>query len=55
VSQAKFTVLEIRSRKNFGEFVEFFPKGLKPFKIQTKPKFGLVPEFLLQNPCGFGC
>jgi hypothetical protein len=40
VSQSKFVVLMIMPRKIFGEFMRFFPKGLNPFKIQTK--FNLV-------------
>jgi hypothetical protein len=34
VSQSKLTVLKNISIKIFGEFMEFFPKGLDPFKIQ---------------------
>jgi hypothetical protein len=30
--------------------MRFFPKDLKPFKIQTKFKFELFPRFLIQNP-----
>jgi hypothetical protein len=48
VSQSKFIVLKIMSRKIFGEFMEFFPKDLKPFKIQTKFKCNLLSEFLIQ-------
>jgi hypothetical protein len=36
------------SRKNFGEFMGFFLKGLDPFKIQTKSNFVWLPEFLIQ-------
>jgi hypothetical protein len=54
VSQDKFTVLKIRSRIFFGEFVEFFPKGLNHFKIQANLIFELFPGFLLQNPEGIG-
>jgi hypothetical protein len=36
------------SRKNFGEFMGFFLKGLDPFKIQTKFNFVWLPEFLIQ-------
>jgi hypothetical protein len=36
------------SRQNFDEFMEFFPKGLNPLKIQTKFKFDLFHEFLIQ-------
>jgi hypothetical protein len=48
VSQSKFTVLNIGSRKNFDEFITFFPKGLNPFKIQTKFKCSLVSDFLIR-------
>ncbi len=34
--------------------MRFFLKGLNPVKIQTKFKFELFPEFLIQNPEGFG-
>jgi hypothetical protein len=54
VSQSKFAVLKIISRKIFGEFREFFPKGLNPYKIQASLKFDLFPRFLIQNPEGFG-
>jgi hypothetical protein len=54
VSQSKFVVLMIMPRKIFGEFMRFFPKGLNPFKIQIKFKFGLFLKFLIQNPEGFG-
>jgi hypothetical protein len=40
-------------RYNFGEFLGFSPKGLKPFKIQTKFKTKFFPEFLIQNPFEF--
>jgi hypothetical protein len=38
------------------EFMIFFPKGLNlnPFKIQTRFKFELFPEFVIQNVEGFG-
>jgi hypothetical protein len=52
VSQSKFTVLKIMSRKIFGEFMEFFPKGLKSFKIQTKFKLNLFPDFFISNYIG---
>jgi hypothetical protein len=48
VSQSKFTVLKIMLRKNFGEFMEIFLKGLNPFKIQTKFKFDFLPKYLIQ-------
>jgi hypothetical protein len=52
VSQSKFTVLKIISRKIFAEFMGFFPKGLNPFKIQTKIKFYLLSGFLIQIMLG---
>jgi hypothetical protein len=36
-------------RKNFGEFIEFYPKGLNPFKIQTNFKLEFILEFIIQN------
>jgi hypothetical protein len=47
VSQSKFTVLNIMSRKIFGEFMEFFLKGLNPFKIQTIVRLEFLLEFKL--------
>jgi hypothetical protein len=41
-------------RNNFGEFMEFFLKGLNTFKVQASLKFDLLPKFLIQNPEGFG-
>jgi hypothetical protein len=32
-------------RYNFGEFVEFLPKGLNPFKIQSDFKLDFFSEF----------
>jgi hypothetical protein len=32
----------------FSEFMEFFLKGLNPFKIKTKFKLGFVLEFIIQ-------
>jgi hypothetical protein len=52
VSQYKFIVLKIMSRKIFGEFMEVFLKGLNPFKIQTNFKLDLFLGFLFQNPVG---
>jgi hypothetical protein len=46
VSQSKFIVLNTMSRKNFGEFMEFFLKGLNPFKIHGIFKLELVPKFI---------
>jgi hypothetical protein len=40
--------------KIFGEVMEFFPKGLDPFKIQANLIFELFPGFLIQNPEGIG-
>jgi hypothetical protein len=55
VSQSKFTGLKIIRRYNFGEFMEFFPKGLNlPFKTQTSFKLDLLLEFIIQNLEGFG-
>jgi hypothetical protein len=34
----------------FGEFVEFFIKGLNPFKIQTNFKLDFLPGYLIPNP-----
>jgi hypothetical protein len=36
------------ARYNFGEFLGFFRRGFKPFKIQTKFKFILLPQLLIQ-------
>jgi hypothetical protein len=33
------------SRKSFGEFMQFSPKGLDTFKIQTEFKCSLFPIF----------
>jgi hypothetical protein len=41
-------------RKIFGEVMEFFPKGLNPFKIQANLIFDFFPGFLIQNPEGIG-
>jgi hypothetical protein len=40
------------ARKSFGEITYFFLKGLNPFKIQTKFKLDLFPEFLIQIMLG---
>jgi hypothetical protein len=40
------------SRNIFGEFMDFFFKGLNPFKIQTEFDFVLLPEFLIQIMSG---
>jgi hypothetical protein len=40
------------STKNFGEFMEIFLKGLKPFKIQISFKLVLFLNFKIQNPEG---
>jgi hypothetical protein len=34
--------------------MEFFLKGLNPFKIQTRSKLEFVMNFSIQNPEGFG-
>jgi hypothetical protein len=34
--------------KNFGEFMEFFPKGLNPFKFQFRFNLVWLPEFWIQ-------
>jgi hypothetical protein len=49
VSQTKFTLWKIMSINNFFEFMEFFLKGLNPFKIQARFEFELFPGFLIQN------
>jgi hypothetical protein len=54
VSQTKFIVLKIISRKNFGKFMDFFPKGSNPFKIQTIFKLEFALDFLIRNPERFG-
>jgi hypothetical protein len=54
VSQSKFKVLKSMSRKNFHEFMRFFLKGLKPFKIQASFKLDLFLEIITQNPEVFG-
>jgi hypothetical protein len=36
------------ARKIFGECMEFFLKGLNPFKIQTKFNFVWLPAFLFK-------
>jgi hypothetical protein len=42
------------SRKNFGEFMKFFLKGLDPFKIHIRFKLEFVLKFIIQNLEGFG-
>jgi hypothetical protein len=54
VSQSKFAVSKMMPRKIFGEVMEFFPKGLNPFKIQANLIFELFPGFLIQYPDGIG-
>jgi hypothetical protein len=54
VSQTKFAVSKMIPNKIFGEVMEFFPKGLDPFKIQANLIFELFPGFLIQNPEGIG-
>jgi hypothetical protein len=53
VSQSKFTVLNVRVKKIFGEFIEFFIKGLNPFKIQTKFKLDLFLGFYFKIHLNF--
>jgi hypothetical protein len=48
VSESKFAVSKIMLEMIFGEFMEFFLKGLNPLKIQTKFKLDFLPEFLMQ-------
>jgi hypothetical protein len=52
VSQSKTVVLNIIPRYNFGEFMEFLPNGLKPFKIQMEFKLVFFPEFSIQMLLG---
>jgi hypothetical protein len=52
VSQTKFTLWKMISRKNFGELMDFFLKGLNPFKIQTCFKLEFFLEFIILNPFG---
>jgi hypothetical protein len=40
------------SRKDFGEFMDFFLKGLNPFKIQTYFKLEFFLEFIILDPFG---
>jgi hypothetical protein len=54
VSQSKFVVLKIRSRKIFGEIIEFFLNGLDPFYNSTQIQIGFVSWILIQNLEGFG-
>jgi hypothetical protein len=37
------------SIKNFGEFIEFFLKGLNTFKIQTRFKLDLLMNFYISK------
>jgi hypothetical protein len=52
VKEPKFTVLKVMSRKIFGEFIGFFPKGLNPFKIQSSFKLEFLLEFIIKNLFG---
>jgi hypothetical protein len=36
------------------EFMGFLPKGLNPFKIQTRFKMDLILNFIIQNIERFG-
>jgi hypothetical protein len=49
VSQSKFSVLKVMSRYNFGEILEFLPKGLNPFKIQSNFELEFCLNFIIQN------
>jgi hypothetical protein len=42
------SILKIVPRYNFDEFIEFLPKGLKPFKIQMEFKLVFFPKFSIQ-------
>jgi hypothetical protein len=50
VSQSKFVVSKMMPRKIFGEFIEFLPKGLNPFKIQSDFELEFLLNFIIQNP-----
>jgi hypothetical protein len=39
--------LKIMLRMNFGEFMEFLPKGLNPFKIQSYFEFEFLLNFII--------
>jgi hypothetical protein len=41
------------SRKIFGEFMKFFLKCLRPFKIPTKFQIQFLTEFVIQNLLDF--
>jgi hypothetical protein len=34
---------------NFGGLMRFLPEGLNPFKIQTRFKVDLFPNFIIKN------
>jgi hypothetical protein len=38
------------SRKNFSEFIGFFPKGLNPFKILNKIQIGVFSRIYIKIP-----
>jgi hypothetical protein len=38
------------SRKNFSEFIGFFPKGLNPFKILNKIQLGVFSRIYIKIP-----
>jgi hypothetical protein len=40
------------SRNNFGEFMDFSPKVLNPFKIHGRFKWEFVPKLITWNPVG---
>jgi hypothetical protein len=52
VSQSKFIVLKIISRKIFGEFIEVFLKGLNPFKIHIKFELEFASGIFNSNSIG---
>jgi hypothetical protein len=41
-------------RKTFGEFIEFLPEGLNPFKIQSDFELEFLLNFIIQNPRRIG-
>jgi hypothetical protein len=54
VSQSKFIFVNILWGYNVKEFMRFLPKGLNPFKIQTKFKLDLFLNFIITNLERFG-
>jgi hypothetical protein len=41
-------------RKNFGEFMEFLPKAMNPFKIQSDFELEFCLNFIISNPGRIG-